>query len=137
MLNMHLYRESPFHAPSASDAVRNTPIMEKSERYLTTANTADADPKAEFLSTVPMPNCLARHTVHPSPCLSQETGLNKITGFRIQVTGRRGTRSAKQILSYGKLDTGSTGSSYVDFARSHFVHKKGVTGVKVWVGYSP
>ncbi len=72
----------------------------------------------------------------PSFNLGEGSGLNKITGFRIQVTGRRGTRSSKQIFSYGKLDTGSPGSSYVDFARSQYVLKKGVTGVKVWVGYS-
>ncbi|KAJ3087763.1 hypothetical protein HK102_010342 [Quaeritorhiza haematococci] len=164
--NYHLLVPSPFvsrktqNADPASPAFSDPfllPVKQKSELYMqsgrpralpsaqqqqqhqkpgTTKPSSPAQQTTSFLTDIPLPRVLQRHIMLPSPPLSQETAQGKVTGFRIQVTGRRGTRSSKQIVSYGKLDTGSAGHSYVDFGRSHYVHKKGATGVKVWIGYS-
>jgi ribosomal protein S3 len=102
----------------------------------TTTTTTTSSTKENFVQDIPLPRCLVRHITNPSYCLSNATSLGKITGYRIEVTGRRGTRSSKQTVSHGKIDNPDIGASYADFARSWYVHKKGVSGVKVWVGYS-
>jgi ribosomal protein S3 len=58
-----------------------------------------------------------------------------VLGYRIIVTGRRGSRSSKQVVSFGRLDS-RVGASWLDFGSSHLVTKKGAMGVRVWILYS-
>ena len=93
-----------------------------------------------ILTNIPLPSPLPRHISYPSPTLFTSSAIGKITGFRITVSGRRGTRSVKQTLSCGSIGSSKGGPSKpgggrVDFAVSSWVHKKGQSGVKVWVGY--
>lgn len=93
------------------------------------------DPSVPYLTDIPLPVCLRRQVEQPHYALTHETGLNRILGFRIEVKGRRGSRSMKSGLSYGRLDRSAAGSSHVDFAKSFFVSKRGISGVKVWINY--
>ncbi|TPX60222.1 hypothetical protein PhCBS80983_g01895 [Powellomyces hirtus] len=111
---------------SSTTSSANTPPQPPSQH---------SDSATEYLQNIPLPTVLTRHIVLPSPSLANGTHLGKITGFRIEVTGRRGTRSATTRFGYGRLGTGNVGAAYVDFARSLLVNKKGATGVKVWIGY--
>ncbi|KAJ3020919.1 hypothetical protein HKX48_009523 [Thoreauomyces humboldtii] len=151
--NFDLYLPTPFHAPASASptsatSLRNIPLRKKSTDYAAsgklstssfTSTKADHPARSSdqppTLTDIPLPSVLQRHIYLPSPSLAKETQLGKITGFRIEVTGRRGTRSATQRFGYGRLGTGNVGGAYVDFAKSLYVHKKGVTGVKVWIGY--
>ena len=91
------------------------------------------------------PNVIKRHLVKDQvgfkSALSNDasTSVPRITGFRIQIKGRNGSRSSRKVVSYGSIANGKSGSitgSMVDYGSSHFVHpKRGVTGVKVWIGY--
>ena len=89
------------------------------------------------------PNVIKRHLLKGQigfkSALSSDIDGPRITGFRIQIKGRNGSRSARKVVSYGSISNGRSGSitgSMVDYGYSHFVHpKRGVTGVKVWIGY--
>ena len=78
---------------------------------------------------IPLPNVIKRHILQPSQ--------GKVVGFRIEVKGRTGSRSARRCLAYGSLASGKVGmfGSFVDFGKSSYVTKRGVSGVKVWVQY--
>ncbi|KAI8903504.1 hypothetical protein EDD86DRAFT_195775, partial [Gorgonomyces haynaldii] len=80
---------------------------------------------------VPFPAVLTRHLIRPQT-------LGNVAGFRIEVNGRRGSRGARSIVSYGKFNMGNVGGitgSKVDFAKSVYVTKRGAYGVKVTVAY--
>ena len=89
----------------------------------------------EYCQDIPLPNSIKHHMLYPSSPLLNGSASGKIMGFRIQVKGRKGSRSVKQIVSYGKLDSNNSGKSFVDFGRSVYVHKRGSTGIKVTIGY--
>ncbi|KAI8588151.1 hypothetical protein BDZ88DRAFT_422703 [Geranomyces variabilis] len=138
-------------ASASASTLHNIPLRQRSELYaksgLATQSALDslsAPPSSpspqqqqqqQYLRDIPLPTVLTRHIHLPSPALSKQTQLGKITGFRIEVTGRRGTRSSTQRFAYGRLGTGNVGGAYVDFAKSVWVNKKGATGVKVYIGY--
>ncbi|KAI8928257.1 hypothetical protein BC831DRAFT_497484 [Entophlyctis helioformis] len=142
LLNYHTRVLSPFHtAPvSASD-----PFLAfnraKTDKYSARLHAAASSPEAAaspFLSDIPVPTVLVRHMLQPVPALAQGSSLGKIIGFRIESKGRRGTRTSRQVVDYGRMDTGMVGALdgvFVDFGRSVYVNKKGATGVKVWVTY--
>ncbi|KAJ3186659.1 hypothetical protein HDU85_007479 [Gaertneriomyces sp. JEL0708] len=140
LFNYHKYVATPYTTvqESSFESIKQIPLRAKSEQYAASGRLA-ANPEeleqSTILRDIPLPAVLMKHIHQPSPTLSQGKSLGKITGFRIEVTGRRGTRSSTQRLAYGRLGTGDIGGSTVDFARSLYVHKKGVTGVKVWIGY--
>ncbi|KAI8821029.1 uncharacterized protein EV422DRAFT_506249 [Fimicolochytrium jonesii] len=117
-----------------SDAVGPSSAPQSTEQVLT-ASIPNVPRTAEYLTDIPLPAVLTRHIHMPSPTLQNGNAVGKITGFRIEVTGRRGNRSATQRYGYGRLGSGSVADSYVDFAKSLLVNKKGSTGVKVWIGY--
>lgn len=89
------------------------------------------------MNGLPVPNTLKRHLLQPVMSMENETSVGRVTGFRIEVKGRSGSRSLRRVLSYGSLDSGRVGpfGSMVDFAKSSYVTKRGVTGVKVWIAY--
>ena len=87
---------------------------------------------------IPLPTVLTRHLVKPQQNLETMTNQGKVLGFRIEVKGRRGTRSSRQVVLYGKLNMGLTNGingSKVDFGRSVFITKRGSNGVKVYIQY--
>lgn len=59
----------------------------------------------------------------------------KVRGFRVDVRGRKGPRSLVQVIKYGKLGLKRFSTDYVDFGKSYYLHKLGITGVKAWVAY--
>ena len=130
---MHLLVPTPFHKQPQDETISLLHIKSQSERFDNSQINLKQD--SQFVSDIPLPRCLSRHVDILSPTLSTASP-NKISGFMIQVKGRRGTRSSKQVLLHGKLNLGERDSEFADFARSYYVHKKGVTGVKVWVGYN-
>ena len=77
-----------------------------------------------------LPNVLQQHALSPSKL--------KVQGIRIQIKGRRGPRSVKQVLQYGVLSfskhSGVT-TGKVDYGQSVYVGKNGSTGVKVYISY--
>ncbi|KAJ1547638.1 hypothetical protein HK405_005313 [Cladochytrium tenue] len=94
---------------------------------------------ARTLSDIPLPTVLLRHAREPSRIhLAQGSGsggaAGRVTGFRIEINGRRGTRAARQVLQHGRLATNNSSESYVDYGSAAFYGKKGATGVRVWVG---
>ncbi|TPX66251.1 hypothetical protein SpCBS45565_g04587 [Spizellomyces sp. 'palustris'] len=144
LYNYHRYLKGPFQDPSSTQ-LHHIPLANKSAEYATsglppTSTSVEGDQQPQelqqkFRTDIPLPNIITRHIHLPSPTLDAKSAIGKITGFRIEVTGRRGTRSSTQRFAYGKLGTGNVGGAYVDFARSLYVHKKGATGIKVWIGY--
>jgi hypothetical protein len=89
--------------------------------------------ETDYLTNVPLPTCLMK-------MMSQEPAFftaspKKITGFRIQVKGRRGLRSQKSVLTFGKMGIKEMDRTFVDFGRTAFVGRRGSNGVKVWIGY--
>ncbi|KAL2913647.1 hypothetical protein HK105_206807 [Polyrhizophydium stewartii] len=135
--NSHLIVPSPFHrAPVAESDPFLAPLRKRSEAY---AARVASPPTTETVTDIPIPTSLMRHILRPVPPLEHGTSLGKILGFRIVVKGRRGTRTSKQVVSFGRMDTGATAALdgvFVDYGRSHYVNKKGSTGVKAWVTYS-
>ncbi|KAJ3328352.1 hypothetical protein HDU76_010127 [Blyttiomyces sp. JEL0837] len=101
-----------------------------------TTTTQSQSQSQTYLTDIPLPNVLYRHVILPSPTYATQNSVGKITGFRIEVNGRRGTRTNKQILYYGKLATKDSARTFVDFGKADFYNKKGSTGVKVWIGYA-
>ncbi|KAJ3041125.1 hypothetical protein HDV00_009839 [Rhizophlyctis rosea] len=91
--------------------------------------------QTEYLTDIPLPFNLLKHIRQPCSTFDSGSPVNRILGFKIQSKGRRGDRSVKQVYSYGKLAQTDTANSMMDFARSHFITKKGATGVKVWITY--
>jgi hypothetical protein len=103
------------------------PLQLKSELYDKTKS-----------SGIPLPRNIQRHCLSPIASLENESSMGKIVGFRIEVKGRVGSRSMRRAVNYGSLDVGKIGpmtGTYVDFGRSNYVTKRGVTGVKVWIAY--
>ncbi|KAJ3270826.1 hypothetical protein HDV01_007375 [Terramyces sp. JEL0728] len=87
---------------------------------------------------IPIPDAIKRHVLQPMKYLENETSIGRIQGFCIQVKGRNGARSMKREYRYGSIDAGNIaklGGTMVDFGKSSFTTKRGVTGVKVWVAY--
>jgi hypothetical protein len=112
-------------APAAAAAAATSPSADK----------GDAAPPRPLLTDIPLPLVIRRHLRSPSTTLAKEVAAGKIAGYRIEVNGRRGSRSVKSVVSYGRLASKDLVGSGVDFARSHFVTKRGSTGVKVWIAY--
>eukprot|EP00842_Homolaphlyctis_polyrhiza_P005664 jgi/Hompol1/6099/HPOL_000359-RA len=139
--NYHQLIQSPFHKhPIASSDPFLAPLKARSEAYSASiaASSASAASQPATVTNIPVPTVLVRHLLQPVPVLEQGTSLGKVVGFRIVTKGRRGTRTNKQVVDFGRMDTGATAALtgvYVDFGKSHFVNKKGSTGVKVWVTY--
>ena len=90
----------------------------------------------KYIENVPLPRVIQRHIMQPIQQLTNASALGKITGFRLQVSGRKTTRTQSETVRYGRLATGQQGQSYVDFGRSSYVTRRGVTGVKVWISYA-
>jgi hypothetical protein len=124
--NYHKMIPSPMTQKSLGDVdVFMKPLELKSEKY------------KSLVSGIPIPTVLKRHCLVPNPSLISPIG--KVIGFRIEVKGRTGSRSARRIMHYGVLNSGKTGAmtgSYLDFAKSTYVTKRGATGVKVWIAYA-
>ncbi|KAI9336190.1 hypothetical protein DFJ73DRAFT_850634 [Zopfochytrium polystomum] len=93
------------------------------------------DREKAVLTDIPLPTALTRHILQPSTIYLQQTAVGRVTGFRIEVNGRRGTRANRQVMQHGKLATNQTAKSFVDYGRADFYNKKGSTGVRVWIGY--
>ncbi|KXS19589.1 hypothetical protein M427DRAFT_132078 [Gonapodya prolifera JEL478] len=90
-------------------------------------------PRQSLDTNVPLPRVLRRHLLNPSLAMQ---GEGKITGFRVELSGRRGLRSARSRVAYGRLGTNSYGTTHVDFGRAYYVSRRaGTMGVRVWVGY--
>ncbi|KAI8608188.1 hypothetical protein BC830DRAFT_1156362 [Chytriomyces sp. MP71] len=89
-----------------------------------------------FLTDIPLPAVIRRHIHNPSLLYASQSSLGKVMGFRIETNGKRGTRSGRQVVQYGRLATSDSHNSMVDFGRSFYFNKKGAMGIKVWVGYS-
>ncbi|TPX44212.1 hypothetical protein SeMB42_g04413 [Synchytrium endobioticum] len=96
----------------------------------------DTTPTTQYIQNVPLPRVIQRHIMKPVQQLANVSALGKIVGFRIQVSGRKTTRTATDTVRYGRLATGQQGQSHVDFGRSSYVTRRGVTGVKVWISYA-
>jgi hypothetical protein len=109
-------------------------IARKSEIFKRSCPQLPCD--ALYCQDIPLPNAIKRHIENPNLSLLQGSALGKITGFRIEAKGRKGSRSQTQVVHYGKLGRGDIAKSCVDFGKSFYVHKKGVTGIKVTIGYS-
>jgi hypothetical protein len=77
------------------------------------------------------PSAIGDNALHN---VENEITKSKVLGFRIQAKGRRGARSSKQVVEYGKLSFGNVNSK-IDFGQSSFTTKRGSTGVKVYVCY--
>jgi hypothetical protein len=127
---LHLLRSTPF-APRNESPFRSA-LQKKSEMYTNLLSKSNSD----FLEDIPLPRSVIRHLETPNPCLLEGNALGKITGFRIEVKGRKGSRSVRQLVSYGKIGSSDISKTCVDFAKSYFVQKKGASGVKVTIGYS-
>lgn len=106
----------------------------------------------QLADKIPIPNVIKRHLLVPQSgfaSLELNAGSegnddegnieSRITGFRIQVKGRSGSRSTKKVVSYGYLanrKAGAINGSMVDYGYAQFTDpKRGTTGVKVWIGY--
>jgi hypothetical protein len=114
---MHL-RVYPFATPTPT-AVR---LPAQSEAYIRALGTS-----------VPLPSVLSNHIRLPRLPLRE-----KVTGFRIEVKGRMGSRSRRDVVQYGKFGfsrSAGVKGSMVDFARGLYITKRGTTGVKVYVAY--
>ncbi|KAH6584656.1 hypothetical protein BASA60_000887 [Batrachochytrium salamandrivorans] len=133
----------PFLAPLAAKSLKyNAHVASSATAAVVPASSVDQqDTPASSKKTVtdiPFPNVLRRHMLQPVSPLAQGTSLGKVIGFKIIAKGRRGPRSVKQAIDYGKLESGavaSLGGVYVDYGKSFYVDKKGSTGIKVWVTY--
>ncbi|KAL5036916.1 hypothetical protein RTP6_004429 [Batrachochytrium dendrobatidis] len=146
--NTHLQVMSPFHKKplGAVDPFLN-PIAIKSAKFAEsvksisqsdTAAHSSASSDSKQVTDIPFPNVLTRHMIQPITALAQGTPIGKIIGFKITSKGRKGPRSVKQSVDYGKLEAGSianVGGVYVDYGKSFYVDKKGSTGIKVWITY--
>jgi hypothetical protein len=125
--NYHLMVPSPLSKKTMGELdVFMKPLELKSAQYEKT------------VTGVPIPTVLKRHCLSPVPSLENQSAKGKVIGFRIEVKGRTGSRSARRIMHYGILNSGKTGSltgSFVDFGKSTYVTKRGATGVKVWIAY--
>ncbi|KAI9209557.1 uncharacterized protein BJ171DRAFT_453703 [Polychytrium aggregatum] len=132
-----LYDETKQHSLAVSKVLQSDDTW-KQLIATSTPPASDAAPesKQSFLTDIPLPKIILRHVTNPSEALETGMALGKITGFRIQVKGRRGTRSVTNLVHYGSLGAGDIHNAYTDFGRSLFITKRGVTGVKVWVGYA-
>jgi hypothetical protein len=139
-LNAHMLVESPFQRtwpqPESAEYLQQLPLQRKSEQYMRSGMPPAGTSDVAQVTNVPLPHVLRRHILAPSSTLGKESNAGKIAGYRIEVNGRRGSRSVKSVVSYGKLDSKDLVGSGVDFARSHFVTKRGSTGVKVWIAYA-
>ncbi|KAJ3055012.1 hypothetical protein HK097_000091 [Rhizophlyctis rosea] len=151
LYNYHHFLKSPY--PDVSETPENSPshLLSKpriqTERYhkynpVTPANTKPTEPSDEqspdqpqYVTDIPLPFNLLRHIHRPYRTFDSGSPVGKILGFRLEVKGRRGSRSMRQTYSYGKLGVGDIAGTELDFARSVFVNKKGASGVKVWVAY--
>ena len=164
-LNFETYQLTPFHKPQnettlpssirfrAIQHARRLDRIPTVESLITGAQPAPlpqiASQDIPSLNNIPLPKVIMRHVIKPHTSLlppdSPLSPLNqlssfslqspKITGLRIELRGRRGTRSAKQYYAVGRLDTSDVGSAFVDFGKAMYTHSKGTSGVKVWVGY--
>lgn len=110
-------------------------LKKKSEEYFQSGLQFVEQKECDYLTDIPIPNCLKKHLASPSTILSEGNPANRVIGFRIEMKGRRVSRTMKTMLFSGKIAR-SCGSAYVDSAKSHFVTKRGVTGIKVWINYS-
>ncbi|KAJ3288680.1 hypothetical protein HK104_008036 [Borealophlyctis nickersoniae] len=144
LLNYHTYVPSPYRDLSDTPQTNPSklyqiPLALRSTQYLQSGRVGLAEPKdpseQQFVRDLPLPKVLIRHIREPSNLLDAGSSAGKILGFRIQLKGRVGTRSRKQMFFYGKLEQRESDRSHVDFAKSQFTAKNGANGVKVWVAY--
>ncbi|KAJ3099457.1 hypothetical protein HDU97_003032 [Phlyctochytrium planicorne] len=124
-------------APDASVAPRDlNPAAATQNSPKSSQKDADTEkPELATVTDIPLPRVIMRHVLSPSHLLATNSPIGKITGFRIEVNGRRGTRAARQVVHYGKLATKDSHNALVDYGRSSFFNKKGSTGVRIWIGY--
>ncbi|KAJ1554952.1 hypothetical protein HK096_011256 [Nowakowskiella sp. JEL0078] len=136
-LNTHLITQHPF-ADLNNDVTifSHTQNLVKMKSDLYKSTPINIKP---YLTDIPIPRILERHVIDPSPSLMRDPEsaqpLQKISGFRIQVNGKRGTRASKSVVFYGRMVTGDSDKTLVDFSLTSYTDKKGSTGVRVWVGY--
>ncbi|TPX33035.1 hypothetical protein SmJEL517_g03972 [Synchytrium microbalum] len=105
------------------------PVVEGGDALITSDEIA-------YVEDIPLPRVLQRHIMKPNQQLTSASPLGKVVGYRIQVSGRKTTRTVTDTVRYGRLSTGQQGTSYVDFGKTSYVTRRGVTGVKVWIAYA-
>lgn len=145
LMNYHAFHPLPYRDVTArpkdlpEHLLFNVPNALKSLEYMRSGipqaqlGTGKASP---ICKDIPLPSVLMRHVLTPSETLKNNESVGKIVGFRLQVKGRRGSRSKKDVFGYGTLGLGDIGSYFVDFGRSHYITKRGAIGVRVWVSYA-
>ncbi|KAI8804302.1 hypothetical protein BJ742DRAFT_871997 [Cladochytrium replicatum] len=106
------------------------------ENLLRSAGSPKQSKHVAMITDLPLPHVLRRHIQDPSSSLATNKESRPVLGFRIQMNGKRGLRSAKTVMQWGSMATSSVGSSYVDYAKASFVDKRGASGIKVWVAYA-
>jgi len=68
----------------------------------------------------------------------KENNINKINGIRVEIKGLSGkmAMSKKLIKSIGSHQFNSS-NSIIEYGFAKSLNKKGITGIKVWISYSP
>jgi hypothetical protein len=131
--NTHLLTFSPF--PRLINEKANVDMLRTridSEAY---DKIWKAKIKSDYVTDVPLPTCLMRIVSGEFKPSLLSGSPKKITGFRIQVKGRRGLRSQKSVMTFGKMGIKDIDRTFVDFGKTAFVGRRGSNGVRVWVGY--
>lgn len=136
----HIKKRSEMHDSSIANSNKlNHALRSNTVNDSGLTNPSESDLE-NIISDFPAPKILFRQFLYPSTHLSSGDPLGKVTGFRIQIKGRKGSRRVKQVFSFGALNIGKLGvleGSHVDFGRSTiFSPRQGIRSVKVWVGYS-
>ena len=90
------------------------------------------DTKEKYLDDIPLPKILTRHLLNPSRSLQDQGG---VMGMRFIFSARVGGKSGKITLGRGKIGAKSFDLSNVDYGKSFYVEKLGVSGLKAWVSY--
>ncbi|RKP02596.1 hypothetical protein CXG81DRAFT_24738 [Caulochytrium protostelioides] len=153
--NTHLLRAHPFDATAvpASSVLKADPsafqkhaVVAQQSRKFDRLNRAprrnpdilpaDWTPAAEEVSDLPLPLAIRRQVIAPSPSLATPHYRGKITGIRLEVNGKRGTRASKQIFHVGALNINDRMNSAVEFAKDTFILRAGISGVRIWLGYA-
>jgi len=69
---------------------------------------------------------------------SSSKNINKINGIRVEIKGLSGkmAMSKKLIKSIGSHQFNSS-NSIIEYGFAKSLNKKGITGIKVWISYSP
>ncbi|KAJ3214330.1 hypothetical protein HDU67_001771 [Dinochytrium kinnereticum] len=129
LAEMNVEDSSPVPSPTSSPSSHLIPDV------IPPTSTSVAIPTRTLVDDIPLPRSIMRHVISPSPLLATHSPVGKVTGFRIEVNGRRGTRAMRQVMHYGKLATKDSYNSHVDYGRASYYNKKGSTGVRIWVGY--